>query len=246
VEVKMRTGRLVAAVASLVLVTWVRADQVVYFKNGTYMRVQGHEVQGEMVRVRLDASASMAFPSRMIDKIEDGHGVVFGTPSQVQANQAVPGPPRSESPSYPVTGNPAIANRARSDRAKVSDAPPAEAGIAVPDVGSDDASTMMGSIRSGPSGSTQIGNRYQIDTGKGPGKSNFVPATLQMKSSGVVSTPPQQQQPSPFQQAFPRNAWPPPPAVGNRQPAVQAPEHQVAVEPTDEGTDPQERNDPAW
>jgi hypothetical protein len=170
-----------------------------------------------MVRVRLDASASMAFPSRMIEKIEDGHGVVFGTPSQVQANQAVPGPPRSDVSSYPVTGNPAIANRARSDRAKVSDAPPVESTLAAPDVSNDDASTVMGSIRSGPSGSTQIGNRYQLDGGRGPGQKPFVPTTLQMKSGGIASTPqqqPQQQPSSPFPQAFPRNAWPPPPAVG--------------------------------
>jgi len=169
---------IVAAVAPAAL-----ADEVVFFTNGTYMRVLSHELVGDMVRVRLDGAASLAFPSRQVERIEGIYGVVFNGPeSKIQANQALPGPVRTgpETP-YPVGANPALATRGRSDAPRPADAQMERPGGAISGSGAAGSfadGSIMASRRAGPTGSEQLGNRLVVDSGKTAG---FRPQPFQAK-----------------------------------------------------------------
>ncbi len=176
--------------AALALATTASADEVIYFTNGTYMKIVSHEVQGDMVKVRLDGSASIAFPSRMIDKIEGSSGIVFGGPaSSVYANQIVARAPGTEGqPSSQAV----VGVRSREDREEDPDT------IAAVQRAAAYRSTAMmpmsgrraegqyidGSIAAtrgaGPSGSTRLGNHYVIGTGS-QSKSPFKPMRFAMK-----------------------------------------------------------------
>lgn len=188
----MRAAVRTAAVSMFFLAAAaVRADEIVYFTNGTYMRIQTHEVQGDMVRVRLDGSASLAFPSRQVEKIEGAYGVVYGgTRSQIHANQALPSSMvTSAETAYPVGVNPALASRGRAD------APPPPTDRYVPPAGNTVSNvyldgSIMGSRREGPAGAKQLGGHSVIDPGKTPGqRSTFRPSPFQMKP-GLERNPP--------------------------------------------------------
>lgn len=76
------------------------AGELVYFANGTFLKIESHEIKGDMVQVQLDPSSKLAFPARLIDRIEGNQGVVWGSGSTAVAkNQALPGtqlPPQSD------------------------------------------------------------------------------------------------------------------------------------------------------
>ena len=46
------------------------AEEIIYFTNGTSMPIRRHEIKGDMIHVDLGSEAFMAFPVRMIEKIE--------------------------------------------------------------------------------------------------------------------------------------------------------------------------------
>jgi hypothetical protein len=71
-EVEMHRRKLVLLVAVVgnLAVGIARADEVIHFKNGTYLAIRAHEVKGDMVYVTLAADAVMAFPMKMVDRIE--------------------------------------------------------------------------------------------------------------------------------------------------------------------------------
>jgi hypothetical protein len=69
----------------------VRADQVVYFTNGTSMEVRGHTLDGAMIRVDLGGGAVVGFPQVMVERIEDRGKSVYTNPAFRPANQAVAG-----------------------------------------------------------------------------------------------------------------------------------------------------------
>ena len=54
-----------------------RADEIIYFTNGTYMKILAHEVKGDMIKVQMDGNGSMGFPTRMVDKIEKDMGIAL-------------------------------------------------------------------------------------------------------------------------------------------------------------------------
>ncbi len=82
--------------------TVASAEEIIYFTSGGYMKIYSHELQGDMVKVRLDGEASMAFPSKLVEKIENSSGIVYGGPTNpVYPNQIVPRAPGAEPP-YPV------------------------------------------------------------------------------------------------------------------------------------------------
>ncbi len=175
------------------------ADEIVHFANGTFLRVQRHEIKGEMVHVFLDANATMAFPVRLIDKIESGQSVVFGAPqSQTQVNQVIartPSPPPAnpnDPYSTPVVGNPAFAVRNDDGQSKGSDrmtAPVYGGPRMLSGSGAEksfpDSSIMAGRAR-GPAGSLLSGDKVVL-----PGKSSFRSPVPLTQRPGVTKPEPE-------------------------------------------------------
>lgn len=85
-----------------------RADEVVWFASGSFLRVLSHTVEGEMIRVRLDSNASMAFPMKMVDKIDKVEGALPATTPI--ANQSFPSQPQAPRPFDPGATNAAPPN----------------------------------------------------------------------------------------------------------------------------------------
>jgi hypothetical protein len=64
-----------------------RADEILFFTNGTTMPIRSHRIEKGMIHVELSAKSEMAFPSSMVDRIEQSGRAVYGTGAT--ANQAV-------------------------------------------------------------------------------------------------------------------------------------------------------------
>lgn len=71
-----RWGLPVAILAMAAMAAPALADEVVHLKNGTYMSISSHAVDGEMLHVTLGSDAQMAFPLSMVDRIERGGKLV--------------------------------------------------------------------------------------------------------------------------------------------------------------------------
>lgn len=168
------------------------ADEVVYFTNGTFMRVLTHTVDGEMIRVTLEASASMAFPAHMVEKIESAGMRLYPLSATPQANQAFPGPPRVaaiDAP-YPVTGEAQVPKRHRNETPPVAkEADPStiyRGGWANKEPSSGDPT----GIRkfNVPPGTKQVGMQIQLDEGR-PHNRPRTPGRLTMKEAGADQAP---------------------------------------------------------
>ena len=185
---------ILAVGAALALATTASAEEVIYFANGTYMKIFSHEIQGDMVKVRLDGSGSIAFPSRMVDKIENASGIVYGGPANpVYANQIVARPPGTEAPpsSTPVVGVRSAEARAEDPDtiAAARRATTYRATTMKPMSGRQAENEYIdGSIAAtrgpGPSGSVRLGNHYVIGSGSRL-SSPFKPMRLAVKP-GIV------------------------------------------------------------
>jgi hypothetical protein len=46
------------------------AEEVIYFTNGTVMAIRSHKVEGDTIKVDLGDNGFMAFPSNVVDRIE--------------------------------------------------------------------------------------------------------------------------------------------------------------------------------
>lgn len=221
----------------LCLPTLTRADEVVYFTNGTYMHVLSHEVKGDMVRVRLDGDAAVAFPSRLIEKIEGTYGVVFTKPSSLQANQAAPSPQAANADTpYPVGVNPAIASRSSTPVGQPQRQPVNTGGTMGGEAQNHNYAedTIMGSQRAGPSGSRTLGNKIVVDSGKRPGgRSTFTPSPFQAKP-GMMGRPDSGLPSSPF----------PPPMNHNTQDPVATQRPTPIEEPPPEESEPESEGGP--
>lgn len=79
-----------AGIAALVP-SAARADQVVYFTNGTSMEVRGHTLEGAMIRVDLGGGAVVGFPRNLVERIEDRGRSVYTNPAFKPSNVAVAG-----------------------------------------------------------------------------------------------------------------------------------------------------------
>jgi hypothetical protein len=83
---KMKTLRpftflAVAAVLALSS-TLAGAEEVVRFQDGRYMKVEGHQVSGEVVKLNLANSSSMVLPLDRVDSIRSGRVVVYSAPAE--------------------------------------------------------------------------------------------------------------------------------------------------------------------
>ena len=186
----MRAQRFsVVAAIFLAWATLASAEEVIYFTNGTYMKIVAHEIKGEMIKVHLDGSATMAFPARMVDKIEGASGIVFGAPANpVYPNQIVPGSPNPEP--YAVNSGAVVGVRSPEAEAQYPNklqktAEPAARAEFDP-AGMDD--TILGARLPGPSGTMRMGNRYVVgQDGTMSTKGRFVPQKFGMKGgAGTV------------------------------------------------------------
>ncbi len=99
------------------------AGEVVHFKNGTYLVVESHEVEGTMLRVRVGREGYLAFPLALVEKIEQGGSVISGASlvksraNQVVSAGALSGPGSAGSG---VGGSGAAAEGGHSSRARRS------------------------------------------------------------------------------------------------------------------------------
>ena len=86
-------GLVLLATATLFAGVAARADEVVYFTNGTSMTIRSHTLDGDMIRVDLGSQSVMGFPASMVDRIEEeGRNTsVYANPLYHPANQAVAG-----------------------------------------------------------------------------------------------------------------------------------------------------------
>ena len=80
-----------------------RAEEIIYFTNGSTMPIRTHEVKGNMIHVDLGGDSFMAFPLAMVEKIEAAGKGVMLDPSfsggNMRTSTGLPG-----SGSYPVRG----------------------------------------------------------------------------------------------------------------------------------------------
>jgi hypothetical protein len=80
------------------------AEEIIYFSNGTSMPIRRHEIKGEMIHVDLGSNSFMAFPVRMIERIEEaGKSVALRASSggNTVLSATVPTPGGN----YPVRGS---------------------------------------------------------------------------------------------------------------------------------------------
>ena len=76
-----RTFTFLAVVAVLAFsCTLAGAEEVVRFQDGRYMKVEGHQVSGEVVKLNLANSSSMVLPLDRVDSIRSGRVVVYSAP----------------------------------------------------------------------------------------------------------------------------------------------------------------------
>ena len=67
-----------------------RADEILFFANGTTMAIKSHMIKDGTITVDLGAKAQMAFPASSVDRIEQAGRAVYTTGGKM-ANQAVAG-----------------------------------------------------------------------------------------------------------------------------------------------------------
>jgi hypothetical protein len=81
------------------------AEEIIYFTNGTSMPIRGHEVKGEMIHVDLGSEAFMAFPLRMVEKIEAAGKEIALRPSFSGGTNVITAKGPDPSGNYPVKGS---------------------------------------------------------------------------------------------------------------------------------------------
>jgi hypothetical protein len=79
------------ALVGLAAVSAASADDVVHFANGTFMKVQGYTVEGDMVKVTLGPGATMSFPKTLVESIERAGRTVYPQTPAGTANVVVGG-----------------------------------------------------------------------------------------------------------------------------------------------------------
>ncbi len=126
----MRSSAIALALMGLclMLATPAAADEIIYFANGTSMPVVSHRVEKEMIYVNMGGESKMAFPLRMVDRIEAAGKDVYQNPTYHPANQAVAGSKggsgtggavaSAPSPSYEVMGASPAQGGAQGSRAR--------------------------------------------------------------------------------------------------------------------------------
>jgi hypothetical protein len=96
---------ILTALVMLILPGSASAEEIIYFANGTSMPIRSHEIKGEMIHVDLGSESFMAFPLRMVEKIEAAGKEVMLKPSfSGGANVMASGVP-DPSGNYPVRGS---------------------------------------------------------------------------------------------------------------------------------------------
>jgi hypothetical protein len=81
------------------------AEEIIYFTNGTSMPIRSHEVKDEMIHVDLGSEAFMAFPLRMVEKIEAAGKEIALRPSFAGGTNVITAKGPDPSGNYPVRGS---------------------------------------------------------------------------------------------------------------------------------------------
>jgi hypothetical protein len=152
-----------------------RADEILFFANGTTMPIKSHLIKDGMIHVDLGAKASMAFPASAVDRIEMSGRPVYTTGGKT-ANQAVPG--------APFGGSTEQDGRAGGSQYRGAGAVPPQTGsndgtpapAAASPVGGRFSSAMNPSNQTAPQGMQRIGNRI-----------GFAPPKLGQPAAGAIT-----------------------------------------------------------
>ena len=74
----MRNKTFVIAILLLVFAAGsVSAEEVIYFTNGTVMPIRSHKIEGDTIKVDLGDNGFMAFPTSVVEKIEEAADLVL-------------------------------------------------------------------------------------------------------------------------------------------------------------------------
>jgi len=82
-----------------------RAEEIVYFTNGSAMPVRSHEVRGTMIHVDLGSNSFMAFPLSMVEKVEVAGKEVVLDPSFGGSNRVMSTGGPGAGGNFPVRGS---------------------------------------------------------------------------------------------------------------------------------------------
>ena len=184
---------LIAALGCFVAVS-ARADEILFFANGTTMPIKSHLIKDGMIHVDLGAKASMAFPATAVDRIEQSGRPVYTTGGKM-ANQAVAGGQFSGSTEQ--DGKAQVPAQYRAGGA-VAPQTGANDGTPAPAMGSPVGGRLNSAMNptgaTAPQGMQRIGNRI-----------GFTPPKIGQPAAGPIS-------------GFGKRATPPPPGAGGEQP----------------------------
>jgi hypothetical protein len=182
-----------------------RAEEIVYFSNGSTMPIRSHEVRGEMIHVDLGGDAFMAFPLSMVEKVVAAGKEVVLDPSFSGGNMISSGP--GQGGNHPVRGSVPTAYSKSKNKLPMQVAaedPEVEydgnMGVAVyrPFQGSN----QMGKRGLGASGnqramglsdragSRRVGGRHVIGSTQPPNASNGRPPLMSLEAKTKSDTPP--------------------------------------------------------
>jgi hypothetical protein len=102
----MRLQRFIPLLLLLLCLTGpALAEEVIYFTNGTSMAIRSHALQGEMIHVDLGSDSFMAFPLRMVEKIEQAGKAIALRPSFSGGTNVITSRVPDPGGSYPVKGS---------------------------------------------------------------------------------------------------------------------------------------------
>jgi hypothetical protein len=183
-----------------------RAEEIIYFTNGTAMPIRAYEVRDSMIHVDLGGDSFMAFPLTMVEKVEAAGKEVVLDPSfsgNMRSSTAAPG----AGGNFPVRGS--VPSRYSDSKNKL----PLQVAEEDPEVDYDgkmgvavyrpfQGSNQMGKRGLGASGnqramglsdragSRRVGGRHVIGSTQPPNASNGRPPLMSLEAKTKSDTPP--------------------------------------------------------
>ena len=102
----MKTNRIMTCLAltAALAVGWTLAGagEVVRFQDGRYLKVEGHQVHGDAVKLMMANQSIIVLPLARIDSIRNGHVLVYAANrSRMTSTQELQATVRKTRPEYP-------------------------------------------------------------------------------------------------------------------------------------------------
>ena len=101
-----KTACLALATALALSCTLAGAGEVVRFQDGRYLKVEGHQIHGDAVKLMMENRSTMILPRNRIESIRSGQVTVFpATDSHGTAAEQFQAVVRELRPEYPEPGS---------------------------------------------------------------------------------------------------------------------------------------------